>query len=71
MIEERHEMVDARPLGLLVADEANGVVLTLLTQLKDAAEGLPHLDVHPTILSTQMDKKFIHDIAAQRMVNLP
>ena len=39
VVEEGHEVVNAAPLGLLVADEAYCVVLVLLAQLEDAAEG--------------------------------
>ena len=39
VVEERHKVVNAAPLGLLVADEAYCVVLVLLAQLEDAAEG--------------------------------
>ena len=64
VVEEGHKMVDARPFGLLVTDESDGVVDTFLAQLEDASEGFLHLDVDTTILSAQFDEKLIHQVVA-------
>ena len=42
MVEERNKMVDAAPLWLLVANEAQQVILTVSTQLQDAAKRFFH-----------------------------
>ena len=62
VVEEGHKMVDARPLGLLVTDEADGVVDSLLTQLEDATEGFFHLDVDTAILPAQFYEKLVRQV---------
>lgn len=70
VVEERHEMVDAVPLGLLVADEADEIVLALLAQLENAAESLLHLDIHAPVLSAQFVEQTVHCSVVEAVVDL-
>ncbi len=70
VVEERHKVVDAAPLGLLIADEADGVILAFLAELKDASEGFLHLDIHSSILASQFDEEAVHHLIINVVVDL-
>lgn len=70
VVEERHEMVDAVPLGLLVADEADNIVLVFFAQLENAAESLFHLNVHATILTAQVEEELVHHFIVDVVIDL-
>ena len=71
VVEERHKVVDTVPLGLLVADEAYGVILAFLAELEDASEGFLHLDIHPSILASQFDEEAVHHLIINVVALLP
>lgn len=70
VVEERHEVVDAVPLGLLVADEADDIVLVFFAQLENAAEGFLHLNVHATILTAQVEEELVHHFIVDMVIDL-
>ena len=51
VVEEWYKVVNTAPFGLLVADEADDIVLTLFAQLENATESFLHRDVDTSVLT--------------------